>query len=124
MFQTLKVLFVVLMVIVIGASAYAFAAANTIPDSNAGYAATVVSGYTVSNIAYNLNTDPTKIDTITFDIAPSGANTAAAVTVKIKTGAAVAWKDCTVAAGAVTCTYATPINVVDVTALDIVATSN
>ena len=60
MFRNFKVLLIVLVVIVIAGSAYAFAAANTVPDSAAGYKANVVPGYTVTNIVYDLDaTDPT-----------------------------------------------------------------
>ena len=36
--------------------AYAFTAANTVPATNAGSGSGTVSGYTVSNIHYSLNT--------------------------------------------------------------------
>jgi hypothetical protein len=57
MLRNFKVLLIVLVVIVIAGSAYAFAATNTVPDSAAGYKANVVHGYTVENIVYDLNPD-------------------------------------------------------------------
>ena len=127
MLRNFKVLFFTLVIVVIAGSAFAFAASNTVPDSAAGYKANVVPGYTVSNIVYDLNTaDPTVVDAITFDIAPSSGTVVAAI-VKLQTDSAGAWTDCTLVAGtapsmAVTCTYGS-LNLVDVTALNIVANS-
>jgi len=53
MSRNFKVLLFVLAVIVIAGSAYAFAAANTIPDNNVGSGVSTVSGYVISNIEYN-----------------------------------------------------------------------
>ncbi len=45
----------------------AFTAANTVPTSSAGEGTGVISGYTVTAIAYTLNgTDRANIDTVTF----------------------------------------------------------
>jgi hypothetical protein len=128
MVRTFKVMLVALVVLVLASSAYAFAAANTIPDSAAGYAATVVSGYTVSSIVYDLDaTDPTLVDAITFSISPTSGTVVAAI-VKLQTATAGSWKDCTLAAGtppamSVTCTYGA-LELVDVTALNVVASSS
>ncbi len=55
-----------LAVVLVGRAA--FAAANTVPESSAGQGSGVVSGFTITNIDYNLNgTDPQLIDTVTFD---------------------------------------------------------
>jgi hypothetical protein len=128
MFRNFKVLFTVLVVLVIAASAYAFAASNTIEDSAGGYAAKVVPGYTVTNIVYDLDeTDPTLVDAVTFDIAPSSGTVVAAL-VKLQTASGGAWTDCTLAAGTppsmqVTCTYGS-LQLANVTALNIVASSS
>jgi hypothetical protein len=117
-----------LAIIVIAGSAYAFAATNTVPDSAAGYQASVVPGYTVTDIVYDLNaTDPTMVDNITFAIAPSSGSVVAAL-VKVQTADTGTWKDCTLATGTgssmnVTCTYGA-LALVDVTALNIVASSS
>jgi hypothetical protein len=127
MLRNFKVLLTVLVVIVVAGSAYAFAATNTVPDSAAGYKANVVPGYTVTNIVYDLDaTDPTLVDAITFDIAPSSGTVVAAIT-KLQTATGGAWTDCTLVAGtapsmSVTCTYGT-LQLIDVTALNIVASS-
>ncbi|MBL0345909.1 hypothetical protein [Candidatus Villigracilis affinis] len=127
MFRNFKILLIVLVVIVAAGSVYAFAAANTVPDSAAGYKANVIPGYTVTNIVYDLDTtNPTLVDAITFDVAPSSGTVIAAIA-KLQTATGGAWTDCTLVAGVapsmeVTCTYGA-LNLIDVTALNIVASS-
>ena len=123
MARNFKVLLVVLVLIIIAAAAYAFAAANVVPDSNAGYAASVVGGYTVSGITYDLDpVDPTLLNNIIFTIAPT-AGGGPAVTVKIQTANLGAWTTCPVAAGVATCNVG-GIPVLGVTALNVVATGS
>jgi hypothetical protein len=56
----------------IAAGAYAFTAANTVPDSTAGAGSGTVSGYTVSNIHYGLDeTTPANVDSLTFNVDPA-----------------------------------------------------
>lgn len=127
MFRNFKILLIALVVIIAAGSVYAFAATNTVPDSAAGYKANVIPGYTVTNIVYDLDaTDPTLVDAITFDVAPSSGTVVAAI-VKLQTATGGAWTDCTLVAGVapsmnVTCTYGA-LNLSDVTALNIVASS-
>ena len=127
MFRNFKILLIVLVVIIAAGSVYAFAATNTVPDSAAGYKANVIPGYTVTNIVYDLDeTDPTLGDAITFDVAPSSGTVIAAIA-KLQTATGGAWTDCTLVAGVapsmeVTCTYGA-LDLVDVTALNIVASS-
>jgi len=80
MFRSSKLFFIVLVVLIFATSAFAFAASNTMPlSSYAGEGVTVTSGYTVSNVVYNLNaTTPSNIDSVTFDL------NAAATTVKVR----------------------------------------
>ncbi len=87
MLRNVKFLFVILAVLVIAGSAYAFAAANTVADSNAGYAASLsFSGYDVTAIAYDsVDADPTKLAKISFTLEPKTANIANLTTVKIST---------------------------------------
>jgi len=128
MLRNFKVLLLVFVVIAIAGAAYAFAAQNTVEDSAAGYKATVIPGYTVTDIVYDLDAaDPTVVDEITFDIAPTSGSVVAAI-VKVQTAAAGTWADCTLAAGvapsmSVTCTYGA-LALEDVTALNIVASSS
>lgn len=56
---------------VVAGGAYAFTAANTVPSSNAGSGSGTVSGYTVTNVHYALDsTTPANIDSLTFNVSP------------------------------------------------------
>jgi hypothetical protein len=88
----------------VSVAAYAFTATNTVPGSNAGDGSGTISGYTVSGIAYTLNTtDPTKVDKVAFTL------NAAASSVKVKAVASgTTYQDCTVTGGtSVSCDWAT-----------------
>lgn len=74
--------------VMIAAGTYAFTASNTVPGSNAGSGTGVISGYTVTNVAYTLNSDPTKIDAVAFTLS------AAAGTVKAQLVTAGTWYAC------------------------------
>ena len=78
-FRSSKMFIVVLMVLVFATTAFAFAAGNTMPaDTYAGEGTTSTSGYTVEDVAYNLNaSNASDIDSVTIDL------DAAAGTVKI-----------------------------------------
>lgn len=66
-----KIIVGVIVAAVIGAGAYAFTAANTVPNTTAGSGSGTVSGYTVTNLHYNLNAaTPANIDSLTFTINP------------------------------------------------------
>ena len=55
----------------VAGGAYAFTAANTVPTSNAGSGSGAVSGYTVTNLHYTLDsTTPNNIDSLTFTVNP------------------------------------------------------
>jgi hypothetical protein len=70
MLRNFKVLLIALVVLVLAASSYAFAASITgIPTSKAGTGSGAVSGYAVSTVAYTFNsTDPSKLDAVTFTL--------------------------------------------------------
>ncbi len=80
----------------------AFTNSNSMPaDTQAGDGARAITGYTVSNVHYNLNsTDPTDVDSVTFslDSAP-----AAGSTMKIQLATGGVWYSCTNSGAAVTC---------------------
>jgi hypothetical protein len=79
MFKNLKIVFTLIAVLAIAVASYAFAAANTVPDTKAGDGTGAVSGYTVTSIVYTLNaTDPDTLDSVSFDLG------AAAATGKVK----------------------------------------
>ena len=67
-----KVFVIVLIIMILATSAYAFAASNTVPTSNAGEGQAAIGGYTVTNVAYTYSTaNPSMLTFVDFDIAPS-----------------------------------------------------
>jgi len=120
MSRSFKIVLTVLVVVVIAVSAYAFAAANTVPDTSAGAGAGAISGYTVSDVVYNLNaTDPQNLDSVDFTLS------AAATTVKIKLETAGStWYTCTNTTGNDWSCTTTDATVASMDQLNVVATSN
>ncbi len=120
-----------LIVLIVAASFNVFASANTNDPSAAGYSASVVGGYTVTNIVYDLDDlNPTFIDEITFDINPSsGAAELAAEMVMIQTINGGDWKNYSLAPGVapnvtVSCVFAgDSLTAASTTALNISASS-
>ena len=93
-FRSSKMFVVVLMVLVFATAAFAFAASNTVPGTYAGEGSSVTSGYTVSNVNYNLNaTTPSNIDSVSFDLNAA----AGSVTVRLVTTGS--YYSCTITAG-------------------------
>jgi len=69
--RQISVIVAVVVAAAIGGGAYAFTASNTVPTTTAGSGVGTVSGYTVTNLHYNLNaTSPANIDSLTFTISP------------------------------------------------------
>ena len=80
----------VLLLLFVGTAAYAFTAANSVPPTRAGDGFAAISGYTVTNVEYNLDaTNPANIDSLEFDL------DAAAGTVKAKVLTSASYTDCT-----------------------------
>jgi hypothetical protein len=109
---------VIAMLLAVGV--YAFAASNTVPGTEAGSGSGAISGYTVSSVAYGLNsTTPTNIDSVTFTISPTSAGT-----VKIQLASGGSWYSCTNTSGSVSCNTTSPqATVAAATQLTVVATS-
>lgn len=88
--------------LLLSAMVFAYAASNTVPATSAGDGSNTITGYTVSNVKYNLdNTNPQLISSVQFTMTGAAAPT----TVKVKlvaTGGS--WYDCSLAAGTWTCT--------------------
>lgn len=128
-----RIILSLLVILVLTASTYAFAAANTIALSAVGYKAQTITGYVITDIVYDLNvTDPAKLDKIIFSIAPTTAGDPKPVVVLISTTAAgsenYATSACVVTLVAspylVTCTFVPTITVASVVQLDIIASSS
>ena len=117
MLKKFGVLFVVLVVLIIAATAYAFAASNTVPATKAGAGIGVVSGYTVSGIVYNLDTsDATQLTSVEFDL------DAAATSARIKLVAAgTTWYSCTNVVNHWTCAVSPTIDFSTVDELNVIA---
>lgn len=121
MFRNFKIVFVLVAVVAISVAAYAFAAANTVPDTKAGDGSGAVSGYTVTSVVYTLNgTDPSLLDEVSFDLG------AAATQVQVQLVASGTWYACALNAGTVwDCNTTSPaLNVADIDQLRVVAASN
>ena len=127
MLRNFKVVLIALAILFIAGSVYAFAAQNTITESAAGYAASSVPSYDVTSVVYDLNdTNPASLDAITFNISPLSGS-AKALVVQIQTQTGGTWTECSLAddvlpARVATCTVG-PLDVEDVTALNILASS-
>jgi len=94
-----RIFILVLLALVMAASTYAFAAANTVPTSSAGDGQGAISGYTISNIHYTLDAaNPALLSSVAFTVTPAaGASAPATVTVQFAAGGA--WSTCTNTAG-------------------------
>lgn len=107
-----------LLTLLFAVSAYAFTATNDVPPSQAGDGHGTISGYTVSNVAYTLASDPTMIEKVAFTL------DAAATSVKASVTGAAPFESCAIAGGtAVTCTFVTQPTVEAANDLRVVATS-
>ena len=101
----------------VGVGGFAFTASNTVAASKAGDGTGTVTGYVVSSVHYGLNsTDPTKADSVTFDL---DSTPVSGSTIKTKVGGN--WYTCTNTAAAVTCATTSPqATVQPITALQVV----
>lgn len=94
------------LVLILAVAAYGFAAANTVPATRAGDGAGEVSGYTISNVHYNLDdNNPGNIDAVAFtvDTAPSARST-----IKVQLDANGAWYTCTATGTSISCDTTSP----------------
>ena len=88
-----KVVLVVLVAVLV-AVGFAYAAANTVPVTGAGDGQEEISGYNVYSVSYTLASDPTKIGSVTFTITTtSGAAAPATVKIKLVSGSST-WYSC------------------------------
>lgn len=119
----IRVFGAVLLALILAAAVYGFAAGNTVPDSHAGDGDGGVSGYTVSNISYTLDSsDPTKVASVSFSL----DNTASDVYAAVGDNASPTnwtWSNaCSLSGSTWTCTFATEPSVLDIYRLRVVAT--
>lgn len=105
-------LLVFLVAMVIGVSAYAFTASNTVASHSAGAGSATVSGYTVASPTnYTFSGDGETMKAVTFDLNKSASDVAVALTAS--TPSTGDWTDCGASEAAspfaVTCTFHTPV---------------
>ena len=115
-----RVLGALVVAIALAFGAYAFTATNTVPNSNAGSGSGTISGYTVSAVAYQLDsTTPSDIESVTFTL-----NAAASVAkAKIVSGSTT-YTACSISGGtSVTCDFEPDIAVTAANELSVIATS-
>jgi hypothetical protein len=93
--------------VTLGLVTYALTASNTVPITRTGAGSGVISGYTVSNVHYQLNaTDPRNVDSVAFDLdtAPSAGST---IRIKLQSAGST-WYACTASGAAASCTTTSP----------------
>ncbi|HAV76587.1 MAG TPA: hypothetical protein DCX53_04455 [Anaerolineae bacterium] len=119
MFRNFKILFVVFAIVAISVTAYAFAAANTVPDTKAGDGLGAVSGYNVTSVVYTLNgADPSTLDEVSFDLG------AAAAQVQVQLVSSGSWYTCALDLGTVWDCDTTGLTVSTIDQLRVIAASN
>lgn len=120
---SIKNLLLLIPTLIVAASVYAFAAANTVPESGAGDGSGTISGYTASNITYDTNDDgnPSTLDEVTFDLAATaGAGAPTEVFVEVVSGSNN-WFSCANSAGSTWNCVITGTNTADADSLNVVA---
>ncbi|RLT42368.1 MAG: hypothetical protein DWI57_05680 [Chloroflexi bacterium] len=129
-FLTARFVTAFIFVLVLSATAYAFAAANTVDASRAGDGAGVISGYNITSIVYtHVSGNPTKIASVAFNVADKdSANTDSDKVYARFTDASggaipgVAWTTCTFSSSKYSCSFPSPfVDVVGVFKLQVVA---
>ena len=123
-FIKMRSLGIVMLILILAAAIYGFAAANTVPSSYAGDGSGTIDGYTIQNVHYALNaTTPSNIDMVQFDIAENATNPPATVYVKLESVGGT-WFSCAAGSGAYDwdCDLsASPVAVLDADQLTVVA---
>ncbi len=106
-----------LLALIVAASAYAYTAANTVPNTKAGDGQGTISGYVVSSVQYTLDaTNPANIASVAFTLdAP-----ATQVRAKLVSGSTT-YQNCNVVVLAVTCTFTAQPTVLAANELRVIA---
>ncbi len=120
-----RTILVVLLVFIMSSIAYGFAAANVVAESGAGDGEGDVSGYTIGNIEYSLDSsNPREVDGVQFTLTSISGTAPDATAARITVDGGTTWTTCSVdSTPKATCKFATTVNVVDVTAMRVVALS-
>ena len=100
-FMRMRHFAVLLLVLIFAASAYAFAATNTVADNYAGDGTGDISGFDITDIDYTLDTvTPTDIDQVDFTLDPQPLNGLAYIELNSLPGI---WFECTVTGANASC---------------------
>ncbi len=123
MLQVLRVVAIALFTIVAGSVGYAFAASNSGLAGPGGDGAGQISGYTIGNVSYSINShDPGQLDAVSFDI--DAENVVPTVKVKL-VSSSNDWHECAVSTGQIparaTCALGGSVTVADVDEVRVVA---
>jgi hypothetical protein len=118
--KSLKILVLVTAILILSGFTYAYAAANIVPATKAGDGSGVVSGFTVTSVAFNLDaTNPTLISSVTFTL------DSAATLVKIRlVSTGTVWYSCTGTTAIICATTSPQATVLATDTLQVVATGN
>lgn len=107
-----------LLLVILATTGFGFAASNTVPASSAGDGDETISGYTVSNVTYQLAADPANLAGVSFSLS-GGARFPAAGNVKAKlVQSSNTWFNCTTVGASLPATYTCAVTGVTVLAAD------
>jgi hypothetical protein len=118
-----KVVLVVLVAVLV-AVGFAYAAANTVPVTGAGDGQAAISGYNVTNVQYILDTtNPDKINTVKFSLSPLNTSAPAPTTVRItlESDSNATWFPCTAQGQVWSCSVNNAVTVLNANQLRVVA---
>ncbi|MFL7868507.1 MAG: hypothetical protein AB8I58_06735 [Anaerolineales bacterium] len=111
-----------MLILILVASAFAFAASNTVDESGLGEGTGDISGYNITGIRYTLDTtgNPSTITAVTFNAVPlAGAPDPNTVQIQIDGGS---WIACSAGVGnSWSCTVNPAVNVTSATTLRVLA---
>ncbi len=118
-----RVLPAMLLLFILVAAVYAFAAANTVPVSGAGDGSGIVSGYTAGSITYTPNAaNPSTLDSVSFTLTPDNPLAGTPIVVRASVDAGATWSaNCALASGTWTCNLGGAA-ITPITSLRIIAT--
>ena len=114
-----RFLYPLLFALILSALTFAYAAANTVPTSSAGDGENTISGYTVGNVTYVLNSsNPSVIDGVQFTL--TGAATPTTVRIKL-VSTSTSWYNCSLSGSTWSCAVSGAVSVLNADRLQVVA---
>ena len=91
-----RILALLILILVLGAATYGFAAGNTVTSGVAGEGSGAISGYAVTNVHYTLdNSDPTLFTNVEIDLGAAAATNNVYAGVSATGGTPASWVTCT-----------------------------